>query len=371
MFLPDLSPYSYGREIPGVQAVGWLSEKKSFPVGTVNAETLHKIRALAIDTRWNVMRGTHQCEICGPGGPGCNSELAVPDRARGIVYSAPSLITHYIEAHGYRPPDEFLEAVEAAPGFLKSWRAQGMMETAQTLKCAPLSPSGVSQLLPVTRHGQGSSFTYSWDLVFETINLSSDWEYNAPGISFRLSMPYGYHAYLEASVTTGNDPHDVIRHLNDALTGLETLSPIIAVNLALRGNGWTGARLQTDEILPTSCAFIKREQGEILLFATPFALRNLAAYVLGGVISLGLPCADPPEDAVTHLVLDRSASHSTDSALIEDSSLVLQGDDGAFSRLASSLRNLAQGNVDQDSPFANLHIRTLEPEHSYIRVSTV
>ena len=41
------------------------------------------------------------------------SKLWLPDD--GIVYVAPSLILHYIDAHGYSPPVEFREAVIACP----------------------------------------------------------------------------------------------------------------------------------------------------------------------------------------------------------------------------------------------------------------
>ncbi len=34
---------------------------------------------------------------------------------RPLVYVAPELIVHYIEAHGYRPPDEFIQAVLRCP----------------------------------------------------------------------------------------------------------------------------------------------------------------------------------------------------------------------------------------------------------------
>ena len=72
--------------------------------------------------------GWHDCEIC-PGPEAWYSEGQVGPviswrgqrirlyghghhllRHGFIVYMAPALILHYILAHGYRPPDEFLEA---------------------------------------------------------------------------------------------------------------------------------------------------------------------------------------------------------------------------------------------------------------------
>jgi len=41
------------------------------------------------------------------------SNLFIPGRAE--YYATPSLITHYILAHGYCPPQPFLEAVDACP----------------------------------------------------------------------------------------------------------------------------------------------------------------------------------------------------------------------------------------------------------------
>ena len=42
-------------------------------------------------------------------------EIIVPGR-EGIVYHAPALIAHYVRAHRYRPPREFIEAVLALDG---------------------------------------------------------------------------------------------------------------------------------------------------------------------------------------------------------------------------------------------------------------
>ena len=33
----------------------------------------------------------------------------------GFLWTAPSMIVHYIADHGYRPPDAFLTAVDACP----------------------------------------------------------------------------------------------------------------------------------------------------------------------------------------------------------------------------------------------------------------
>jgi hypothetical protein len=38
-----------------------------------------------------------------------SGEIRVPGDRK--VYAAPILIHHYVEAHGYKPPEEFIEAV--------------------------------------------------------------------------------------------------------------------------------------------------------------------------------------------------------------------------------------------------------------------
>jgi hypothetical protein len=34
---------------------------------------------------------------------------------RGRIFAAPGGITHYIRAHWYQPPDEFIQAITASP----------------------------------------------------------------------------------------------------------------------------------------------------------------------------------------------------------------------------------------------------------------
>jgi len=82
-------------------------------------------------------RGVHVCELCieppnlvknglpnrvsNPecswgqwiAGPKSNGEIGVS--RGGTTFAAPVLIVHYIEAHRYLPPEEFLKAVEVAP----------------------------------------------------------------------------------------------------------------------------------------------------------------------------------------------------------------------------------------------------------------
>lgn len=119
MFYPDLGhrcDVDFGDH---VRAVGWLAKGHPYPTGRVPAEfltTLHDHVCMA----WQPvgMPGIHLCEFCPqplPNGRfvGGNSNVWIPSADR--VFVAPALILHYIEAHAYQPPDEFIAAVLAAP----------------------------------------------------------------------------------------------------------------------------------------------------------------------------------------------------------------------------------------------------------------
>lgn len=138
-YFPDLSPYAYGHgSHPGVLHVGWLDDKHPFATGEVDVQLIDKLKCLALNPV-ELYRGLHICELCvePPGiiksflpnlpngidpkcawaqwiaGRASNGEIRI-SRA-GIMYAAPVLIVHNIEAHRYLPPDEFLQAVQEAP----------------------------------------------------------------------------------------------------------------------------------------------------------------------------------------------------------------------------------------------------------------
>jgi hypothetical protein len=57
--------------------------------------------------------GMHECDFCQfQGGVGGNN-IFIPHN--GKIYVCPELITHYINAHQYLPPNEFIEAVSICP----------------------------------------------------------------------------------------------------------------------------------------------------------------------------------------------------------------------------------------------------------------
>ncbi|WKX12149.1 hypothetical protein [Streptomyces sp. NL15-2K] len=127
----DLSPYRYVREsIPaGVSAVnvGWLEPDKGYNQGNVSAGF---IDSLALIVRGNLqmkMRGWHSCQlphvgyaepypttvyVAGKKVSLGGAEVRVVSKS-GEWMIAPDLVFHYVAAHSYEPPADFIDAVMA------------------------------------------------------------------------------------------------------------------------------------------------------------------------------------------------------------------------------------------------------------------
>lgn len=125
----DDSPCTYfGDEAAAVlRAVGWLSPEHDYTTGDVSQEFFSKLtRLTASPPCILVFKGFHPCELCrfthamveqsfeGLDVKGV-SHLNVFVPATEFLYVAPESVPHYIDAHGYRPPDTFVEAVLACP----------------------------------------------------------------------------------------------------------------------------------------------------------------------------------------------------------------------------------------------------------------
>lgn len=123
-YYEDLSPYTYSRHDQEMVNVGWLDREHEYSRGDVDTDTLTKLLSLA-DRERNVMRGVQDCQFCHEESPMLvedvssklrtylgTGEIRVEDDI-GRIYAAPTLIYHYISAHNYRPPEEFLKAVRS------------------------------------------------------------------------------------------------------------------------------------------------------------------------------------------------------------------------------------------------------------------
>ncbi len=113
----DLDPLPYFGEkaAASLRAVGWLGPDRPFQTGPIANEVYRRLRRLLKGPfQPFVAFGIHTCELCqheGEASGGAN--LFVP--AGGVLYVCPELILHYVNAHGYRPPAAFCEAVMACP----------------------------------------------------------------------------------------------------------------------------------------------------------------------------------------------------------------------------------------------------------------
>ncbi len=95
-------------------AVGWLGRGVRFETGPVSRDFLEKLQRLLVNP-WEpvVSPGLHECDLCQFNGPAFGRNLFVPHRGR--IYVAPEAVAHYVETHWYRPPNEFISAVEPCP----------------------------------------------------------------------------------------------------------------------------------------------------------------------------------------------------------------------------------------------------------------
>jgi hypothetical protein len=143
-FLADGAPYTFLRPGPVSRAiaVGWLDPAEEPATGAVPEAFVAELRercTLGV----NKTRGRHPCLFCSTlEDPALvnaesafigeymvgNGEIYVGD-ADGRWYAAPNLVIHYVEAHGYRPPDEFIAAVLARAGDLRLQLSPRVRET--------------------------------------------------------------------------------------------------------------------------------------------------------------------------------------------------------------------------------------------------
>lgn len=125
----DLSRNSYfGRWEDVLISVGWLDRAHEYPRGTVSVDFFRALARLLVDP-WQpaIFAGREPCSLCQfSGGPGMlvfegsevrlgSTNLFVPSPRQSKVFVAPSLVVHYIDAHGYVPPEEFQVAVLQCP----------------------------------------------------------------------------------------------------------------------------------------------------------------------------------------------------------------------------------------------------------------
>jgi hypothetical protein len=104
-------------------AVGWLEHPYSPPDREVSRRFTAKLAALIKQSRAafraHFFLGVHECSLCSAEGresppcPWSQENVFVP--GRNCVFVAPGGIVHYVEVHGYAPPEDFITAVLDCP----------------------------------------------------------------------------------------------------------------------------------------------------------------------------------------------------------------------------------------------------------------
>jgi hypothetical protein len=132
MWYEDLTECDYffhDERLNGMTAVGWLEKHKKFPVGKTKKALYIKLCKLVVKAElWSFSdyMGFHECEICQFQGFSNNGEICVPYKDK--IYVSPFAIVHYINAHSYRPPDEFYDEVKECPPIGSLHYQQKMIE---------------------------------------------------------------------------------------------------------------------------------------------------------------------------------------------------------------------------------------------------
>jgi hypothetical protein len=129
-YCEDLAPYTYLPEtVPAgvtIRCVGWLDAEHPFATGEAPGGFPERLGALCAEHTAARTRGFHWCELC----PADEADYPVVEKADGQDLSlgsaevrvvaasgdwlaAPDLVYHYVRAHRYLPPQEFIDAVLA------------------------------------------------------------------------------------------------------------------------------------------------------------------------------------------------------------------------------------------------------------------
>jgi hypothetical protein len=158
-YYEDLSAYEYhhvGVARPGsppTRNVGWLAAGHEFVQAEPAEEVLERLWEFC-KVSVTQMRGIHECELCAEEAYRAErkgetlllgtSEIRVFGAA-GEIYAAPTLIYHYVKAHRYRPPEEFLAALASGPcppepAFFERLEELGLAWNKTSLSAGPRMP---------------------------------------------------------------------------------------------------------------------------------------------------------------------------------------------------------------------------------------
>src|SRR5262245_50585720 len=115
---PDLGTTTMVDQGAHVRAVGWLAADRPFAVGVMSEAGRSRLRLFveksedSVDALgWPIFLGVHRCELCHQFNAGGHFGVPLGD----VLYVAPDMIIHYVEDHGYCPPQEFIDALTNSP----------------------------------------------------------------------------------------------------------------------------------------------------------------------------------------------------------------------------------------------------------------
>jgi hypothetical protein len=119
----DLTAYVYSDCALPMRAVGWLGREHGLQGDAASPLAACELRLLqAASLRaGSLALGWHECEFCSIVEGNGEFRYYLPG---GIVHAAPTMIVHYAEQHGYRPPAELLSGLSEAVRPQWDWRAE-------------------------------------------------------------------------------------------------------------------------------------------------------------------------------------------------------------------------------------------------------
>lgn len=123
----DLTPYTDCPEDEALGvvplAIGWLDKRQPFATGTVSDKFITAL--LPFCKQPHTVYATPKARPC----PLCHEQIEPFGRAQlrtigqDDIYAAPDLLHHYVTAHDYKPPQQFIQAVLDCPAGSPAHRA--------------------------------------------------------------------------------------------------------------------------------------------------------------------------------------------------------------------------------------------------------
>jgi hypothetical protein len=117
-YFPDLCNKTKTVSGSRIRAIGWLDDKHDYPQGDIEPSVQAQLDLFATraatsnrDLGWHDFMGSHTCELCWL----CHGSWNFGVPAGEQIYACPEMLSHYVRAHRYLPPPEFIAALMACP----------------------------------------------------------------------------------------------------------------------------------------------------------------------------------------------------------------------------------------------------------------